>query len=166
MNRYVPISVRFAERVSPEPTSGCWLWTGAFDKDGYGFLSMGNRKTRAHRVSWMLTHNEDPGDLLVCHRCDNPACVNPGHLFLGTPADNDADRDAKGRGNPARGEAQGFARLTSEDVREIRYLAGEFSQGSLADMYGVSQATISDIVCRRTWKHIEAVAPERALEGK
>jgi hypothetical protein len=86
---------RFESRFTKGP--GCWEWLGKGDKDGYGKFCVKRATYRAHRISWILFNGGDPGDLCVLHRCDNPRCVRPDHLFLGTPGDNNADRDAKGR---------------------------------------------------------------------
>lgn len=88
---------RFMVKVSMQ-ASGCWLWTGAHNEEGYGTFALdGYKVLRAHRVSWILHRGPIPNGLCVCHHCDTPACVNPGHLFLGTKRDNARDRDAKGR---------------------------------------------------------------------
>lgn len=88
---------KFERSFSPEPNTGCWLWTGTVDKDGYGILREGRRyRVRAHRFAWQLERGPVAGDALVLHRCDTPPCVNPSHLFIGTQADN--VRDARGKG--------------------------------------------------------------------
>jgi hypothetical protein len=102
---------RFEDKFTPEPNSGCWLWTGATVEKGYGviYVSQTSPKQkqvfrRAHRVAWELYRGEIPSDLIVCHRCDVPACVNPGHLFLGTHKDNLQDCARKGRLRTQRGK--------------------------------------------------------------
>lgn len=140
--------------VSPEPMSGCWLWCGGIDRQGYGRMS-GKRRGRstgtfAHRLSWMAHRGAITSEQQVLHRCDVPACVNPDHLFLGTPQSNIADKIAKGRG--ACGERSGPSRLTAEKVLTIRAAVG--SSSSLAAQFGVCPRTIRDIRGRRTWRHI------------
>ncbi len=92
-----PILKLFNEKWMPEPNSGCWLWTAYVDRDGYGNITINRKPTPAHRASWELFKGTIPKGLLVCHKCDTPACVNPDHLFLGTHKDNIRDSFAKGR---------------------------------------------------------------------
>ena len=136
--------------------SGCWEWAGSRDNHGYGQVAIGrydpetrvSRPMKAHRAAYSAWR-EDPGDLVVCHACDNPPCINPGHLFLGTRAVNNADMCAKGR-NPT-GEFHAGHRLTSEQVAEIRarYTGrGGETQRSLAAEFGCSQQLISRLVRR------------------
>ena len=144
----------------PEPNTGCFLWTGTTTGGGYGRVRRGKRTHYAHRVAYELFVGPIPGGMNVLHRCDTPACVNPDHLFLGTPADRVRNRDEKGRA--AAGEQHFRARLTEDDVRTIRAraAAGE-TQRPLAREYGVDQATISNIVTRKSWKHVQDSEVER-----
>lgn len=146
----------FWKRV--EKTDSCWLWTGGTTKAGYGQF----RTIYAHRTSWELNNGPIPVGMEVCHDCpggDNPACVNPDHLFLGTHAENLQDMRDKKR--HARGETHGFARLTDSLVTAIRtrFFAGE-KQQSLADLFDVKVMAISNIVNRKTWKHLPLIAGE------
>lgn len=94
----IAAAVRFMAHVSPEPNSGCWLWTAAISTNGYGLLSTTrSRQVRAHRFAYESMHGPIPDGLYICHRCDTPSCVNPDHLFLGTPRDNLNDAKSKGR---------------------------------------------------------------------
>lgn len=150
---------RFCERTKrPGNEHDCWQWTGALDKDGYGRLWVDGRDIGAHRFAYENLVASIPVGLMVCHTCDNPRCCNPGHLFLGTALDNNHDRNQKGRANVAVGERARSARLTADDVLEIRrlYRPGDpnFNQPALALRYGLCQQTISDIVNRRRWKHL------------
>jgi hypothetical protein len=147
----------FWARSIPEPMSGCWLWMGGVQSKGYGLMNFRGRKWYAHRLALHLS-GRDPGDLCVLHRCDNPPCVNPDHLRIGTSADNTLDMIRKGRGlwpgprNPRRGQNGTTAKLTAAQVAEIRFLlAGKMSQRAIGARYGVTQATVSDIRCGRTW---------------
>lgn len=135
----------------------CWVWTGTLNAYGYGRLlapGAGGGPLAAHRVSWEM-HNGEIGDgLFVCHRCDNPACVNPAHLFLGTAAENSADMASKKRAT--RGEAVNTAKLTVQDVAEIRalYASGKPPRGTqraLATRFGVNRGTILRVVAGETW---------------
>ncbi len=146
-----PISDRFYEKVMAEPNSGCWLWTGCVKNTGYGRIQVGRRCVLAHRVSYELHRDPIPPGMHVLHRCDQPGCVNPNHLFLGTHLDNMADREAKGRNNPVRGEAQGTAKLTEADVRKIRAASGK--QRDIAKEFGITQANVWSIRARKTWAH-------------
>lgn len=147
-----PIGDRFVAKIEPEPMSGCWLFAGAL-VDGYGVLSTPRgefpRQVRAHVFAWRLSHGPIPEGLCVLHRCDNRACVNPDHLFLGTRADNMHDMWRK-----KRGRWRVPPKLTPRTVGEIRarYAAGGVTQQSLANEFGVSQMTISNVIARRTWK--------------
>lgn len=141
----------FWERVEVGSTDACWPWIGARNSKGYGQVRLNGRMRPAHRVAFELSFG-DPGSLFVCHRCDNPSCVNPAHLFVGTAADN--ARDAVSKGRSRSGERHNQARLTVTRVREIRGLAQAGVQGiALAAKFGVTPQTISHIVTRKTWRH-------------
>jgi hypothetical protein len=114
----------------------------------------------AHRVSWMFHNGEIPNDLLVLHHCDMPACVNPGHLYLGTPQDNIDDKMARGRHVAVGGEDHGCAKLSEKDVAHIRYFLEQgYGVNILAEKYRVTHAQIQHIRDRRDWKHVEAFRP-------
>lgn len=150
------------DKISPEPMSGCWLWIGAHNPKGYGRVNFKGDNRYAHRVSYLLSCDEIPEGILVLHKCDTPACVNPDHLFLGTNDDNMIDRNKKGRQAKLPGERNGFSVLTEAQVLEIRALregssyrnSGELSQKNLAKKYGVGQTAISKVLNRETWSHI------------
>jgi hypothetical protein len=129
----------------------CWNWPGGLDHYGYGQLGPRHLKTRkAHRWAYELFYGLDPGKMCVLHRCDNRACINPAHLFLGTQADNNKDASRKGRS--ARGEGNGQAKITADDAAAIRCADG--TQREIALRFGVSQAVISRIKLRQIWNHI------------
>jgi hypothetical protein len=149
---------RFWARVAQAGSNdGCWEWQGR-RQDGtrYGQTTRFSRPTSAHRLAWILTHGEIPDGLVVCHRCDNPPCCRPDHLFLGTPAENSADMVAKGRSVTRRGLASSSAKLTAEQVREIRsrYVPRKVSTHELAREYGVGAMSIHRIVTRQSYQDI------------
>jgi HNH endonuclease len=130
---------------------GCWEWQGRLDRGGYGRIGFQGKTWWVHRLSLHLT-GVDLGDFDVCHRCDNPKCVRPSHLFLGTAKDNAADMMAKGRWGGVMGEKHHSAKLTFDDVSHIRTLAGLASQRELARAFGVSRVTIKYVLDNRIWK--------------
>lgn len=145
---------RFEQKYIPEPMSGCFLWMCAQHRQGYGSLAIKGKSLLAHRVSWELHRGQIPEGIKVLHRCDNPCCVNPDHLFLGTQSDNVADCGRKGRSNK-RGSINGNAKLTEEDVREIRSAPrSKFVCVELAAKFGVAQSSISDIRRGRNWSGV------------
>lgn len=150
-----PLEERFWEKVDVRDKTACWEWLGSKTSQGYGCIRMERKTEKAHRASWVLHHGAIPEGLHVLHRCDNPSCVNPNHLWLGTNYDNVQDRDQKGRYPWRPGESHPRAKLTEPQVIEIRRRAdgGEGCQ-AIAKDYGVSRTTVGDIKYRRSWRHI------------
>lgn len=130
----------------------CWLWIGRIGLQGYGTVCRNYKSGLAHRKAWVLTNGPIPAGLFVCHHCDVRPCVNPGHLFLGTPADN--MRDAALKGRSASGERGGTSKLTLAQVNDIRAAlkAGERHR-SIAVRFGVHCGTIASISSGRSWRH-------------
>ncbi len=147
-----PLAIRVERYIERITESGCWLWTGA-SISGYGAVNLGveGGVALAHRVLWEITFGPIPAGLFACHRCDVRRCVNPHHLFLGTNADNMADCHAKGR--ESHGSKRPAAKLTEEQVREIRARSatGE-SNKDLAREYGVVRQIISSIALGKAWR--------------
>lgn len=188
------------ECIYPE-LGDCWIWNQSLDPHGYPMISLRNKTQRAHRISYAAHHGEVPDAMHVCHKCDTPACVNPDHLFLGTPRDNFVDCISKGRANfpmgddhwtrriphrmqhgdrhwtrrmpdklytgdrhwtiqeperIKRGENHAFAKLNDEMVRTVRkwYAEGR-TQQSIANELGLGQMTVSKVVRRVSWAHVE-----------
>jgi hypothetical protein len=139
----------------PEPNSGCWLWTKGLFEAGYGSLYLNGKSALAHRFAWRLFNGHIPVGLCVLHKCDVRSCVNPGHLFVGTIADNNLDMKRKGREKKRalRGEDNPRAKLTASDVVEIKKsLAIGERQIDLATKYHVTKTTICDIAHLRHWR--------------
>jgi transcriptional regulator with PAS, ATPase and Fis domain len=135
----------------------CWIWMGVRTKQGYGLIYEGDHRVRAHRRAWEIIHSLIPGAICVCHSCDQPPCCNPAHLWLGTVADNNADRHAKGRDQ--RGDGHYKVRLSTETVAAIRarYAQGNTSYKKLAKDIGVSAWTIRDALRGESWAHVTNV---------
>jgi hypothetical protein len=150
-----PPEERFWRFVDRHGVDDCWNWTGSKEGGGYGQLSSGEGGSplRSHRLSWEIAHGPIPDGQYVLHRCDNRACCNPAHLFLGTAADNTADMMSKGRAKV--GESHPDAKVTAADVLAIRdrAAAGDSSNAIARDM-PLSRQAVRDIVARRTWKHV------------
>lgn len=146
------IRSRFARLLSV--SEGCCEWDGLLDKDGYGRVTYRKKCTRAHRLSYEIHVGSIPAGMQVCHRCDNPACVRPDHLFLGSNLDNVHDRDQKNR--VSHGSRHPSAKLSEAQVLEIRelYAAGHHSQEAIARRYGVSQRMVSMIILGQKWARV------------
>lgn len=150
---------RLIRHMAINKTSGCWEWVGS-KRNGYGRIIVGSRTdgTRksmsAHRVSYELKHGEIPEGMEVCHKCDNPCCVNPYHLFLGTRQDNIDDRERKGRNVTFTGEEHPRSKLTKKAVKDARWERAYkgTSYQMLADRYGVSKKTMQNAIKGVTWK--------------
>lgn len=151
---------RFWSKVEVGLHDQCWEWIGGTNSGGYGMFYVDGRICRAHRVVYELIRGPIPEDLCVCHHCDNPGCVNPAHLFLGTHMDNMIDRGRKGRasGGALHGEKHSNAKLTEADVRTIRrvYRNGDSTQQEIADVFGISHNHVSSIVNRLRWDHVKS----------
>ena len=146
------IIARFWEKV--DKTGDCWEWTAYKNRQGYGVFGLGRKSVLAHRVAWTLVEGDIPHGVCVLHTCDNPQCVSPEHLFLGSNQDNMDDKVQKGRQSRLRGSKNGRATLTERDVLEIRSLYPRMYQYQLAGLFGVSQPTICKVVNRNSWAHI------------
>ena len=134
----------------------CWIWRNSNKKTGYGILNYQGKAISAHRYSYQLFVGEIPEKLEICHKCDNRRCVNPEHLFLGSKSENMQDAIKKGRFS--NGENHYQAKLTENQVREIRNLRQDkpwLSYREIGECYGLSTESIYGICKRRTWKHIE-----------
>jgi len=134
--------------------SGCWAWDAGKGRGGYGQMWIPEQRSNrpAHRISYELHIGSIPDGMLVCHTCDEPSCINPAHLFLGTHADNSADMVAKNRQQRAVGENANGSRLTESQIKSIR--SDTRAQWEIASEYGVHQSQISKIKSRKHWRHI------------
>jgi hypothetical protein len=159
MNPRQDLEERFFAKVDKRGPTECWLWTASLNGlGGYGRFRIegrGGRIVSAHRLSWALANGPIPPGMYVCHRCDVPACVNPGHLFLGTPAENTTDCARKGR--------LSGQRLTVAMVREIVTKSSCGVPGSdIARQVGATPAMVSNIVCGQRWNHVTGIPQRRA----
>jgi hypothetical protein len=146
---------RFWSKVAIDPTTGCWEWTAYRDRQGYGRFGVDGTNWLAHRLAWLLTHGTIEPDRVIRHTCDNPPCINPDHLLVGTQADNIKDRQDRGRHRPGRlaGESHGQAKLTWEQVRDLRsrtYRRGD--KGRLCAELGITRPTLRRILDGSGWK--------------
>jgi hypothetical protein len=160
--RFVDLFLSFVDRSAGD--FGCWPWTGGRFRNGYGRFHIGDSAFGAHRVSYEIWNGPIGDGLCVCHSCDNRACVNPAHLWPGTKADNNRDMVEKGRSRQSDssktrhlGESHGRAKLTNEQVREIRrrYEVGGVTLKALAAEFGVGISAVGRIVRRESWTHLD-----------
>jgi len=153
----------------PDGPFGCWIWTaGRRGRQGYGSFSIAGRDEYAHRVAWVLLVGPVPEGMKVCHNCpggDNPACVNPAHLWLGTQADNMRDCVAKGRHNKPRGEDHPKAILSADAVCNIRTLRSTttLSAREIGNRYGVDKTTVQRVLSGKNWHHV--IDPPSGVDG-
>ena len=139
-----------------DQTGDCWLWTKYCNSDGYGQVWFNGRRESTHVLAWYFSNGTIPGGLHVLHKCDNPPCCNPSHLFLGTRLDNMRDCKDKGRRAITLGERNGNAKLTEVAVLEIKVLLSKgMSQLAIADQFGVSRRLVSCIKTGKNWTHVK-----------
>lgn len=145
----LPLAERLRMKSDRSDPDGCWPWTAASCRDGYGYLRFEGRSQLAHRLAYRIANGDFPDELKVCHTCDNPPCVNPSHLFLGTQADNTADMATKRRST--HGE-RSTSHLSEADVDLIHDLkARGATQRAIAARFGVNPSTVSRIVNGKRW---------------
>lgn len=153
---------RFFEQIDKNGPNGCWLWTGAKYRGGYGHMGMNGKNTKVHRFSYEHFVGPIPAGLIVRHKCDNPCCVNPEHLMTGTHKDNTNDKIARGRFRygTARGEANGRTKLTVESVMKTKEMwdTKQFTIPMIAAATGITRTNVGAIVQGRTWRHVTGYA--------
>ena len=170
----------FHERYVRIPFTTCWIWEGCKQgNNGYGAYQHEKKRVLAHRFSYLIHKGEIPKGMSVCHACDEPSCVNPDHLFIGTHADNMRDMERKGRSNSSarieaarmvdkRGELHPSAKLTEQAVIFMRQLKRDGrTYKELSVMFGVNHRTVTSAVLGHTWSHLPgSVEPKWTRKGK
>ena len=147
---------RFWDKVDIRGEDDCWPWLAFKDFKGYGSFSLGGKTARAHRVAYSLSHGPTLGRMHVLHRCDNPSCMNPNHLFLGTNTDNHADKEHKGRGNQPKGVDNTNAKLSDGKVLWIREMLTEgMTHKRISDYFGVARQQVSMVASGLSWSHVK-----------
>lgn len=154
VNKDHEIIKRFWLSVPKKEPDQCWEWQGHKDRSNYGQIRINGRWARSHRLSFVINVGLLIEGMSICHSCDNPACVNPAHLWQGTNHENILDKVKKGRAKVGIGERQHLSKLTPALVSKIRELAGKVGHRQLAKMFNVARQSISCVINRRTWKHV------------
>ncbi len=139
-----------------QKTDSCWIYTKSIEGCGYGRMCINGKTIGAHRVSYLIHNGSIPEKMFVCHKCDNPSCVNPEHLFLGTPKDNTEDMMKKERGSLRRGRYHPCSKLQEKDIRDIFDLSETLSQRQIAKRFNVTQGLIASILTHKSWKSVSA----------
>lgn len=139
----LPLADKFNGNVAQ--SDGCWLWTGIKDRDGYGLFTYAKKQYRAPRLALELDGRPVPAGHYACHHCDNPGCVRPSHLYVGTPTDNAADTKARGRARHGK-----KAKVSADDIAVIRAAPGRHQD--IADRFGISRSSVSMIKSGKTWR--------------
>jgi hypothetical protein len=164
--RFQNIEYRLLKRLKRTST-GCWEWTGAKNKAGYGKMAVRGKLEMTHRISFGLFCSQISPGIFVCHRCDNPTCCNPVHLFEGDAKSNMGDMHTKGRNRNPKGSETHNAKITEEDVVRIRQLwnAGE-KREVIAAMYNLDSSCVTRIARGVTWRHVPGWCESRAPKPK
>lgn len=148
---------RFESKIELIPFSECWWYMGGLGWNGYGQFHAKGKNVRAHRYAYSQYVGDIPDGCLVCHSCDNPSCVNPAHLWLGSPQENMADKKQKGRAYTPCGEDSPLSKVTEEDVMVIKRMYRDgVRQTAIAAEYGIAQSTVSAICTGTNWSHTHA----------
>jgi hypothetical protein len=155
MRKTREVGERFWEKVDKGEKDECWEWNAHRYPTGYGSFYFRGKPTQAHRVAYMLSVGDIPANHYICHTCDNPACCNPDHLFLGTPSDNYWDMVDKNRINQANGVRIGTAKLDEDKVRKVRKMreSGMYLREIGAE-FGVTGETVRTVCNGKFWNHI------------
>lgn len=145
----------FWNNINKKSPTECWEWQKGKNKDGYGQFKFMGRNQSTHRVAFFIEYGEFDKKLCVCHKCDNPTCCNPNHLFLATSAENTQDKVLKGRHKVPCGEKNGQSKLFDKDIIKIRNLySRNMPQSIIAKLFNLHQSNVHHIVHRKTWGHV------------